>query len=173
MGKLIKIIFCVSVLSVFIQSSVQEFLETQAREKYEKTSVVRVVDGDTIIVKGNRRVRLIGVDTPESVHPDKLKNTAAGQKASKYTKKLLKKGTIVYLRKDVSGTDKYGRLLRYVWLRKPKKVTKNTIKKNMLNGILVARGYAYAKSFKPDIKYSKIFNNLQKEAEEGEKGILW
>lgn len=173
MGKFIKIVFCVSILSLFAQSSIQEFFETQASEKYEKASVVRVVDGDTIIVKGNRRVRLIGVDTPESVHPDKSRNAAAGQKASKYTKKLLKKGTIVYLRKDVSEIDKYGRLLRYVWLRKPKKVNKNTIKKYMLNGILVAKGYAYAKEFKPDTKYSKILNSLQKEAEEGNKGILW
>lgn len=72
-------------------------------------NVVNVVDGDTIKVELDNQkytVRLVGVDTPESVHPNKEKNTKEGKIASDYTKNRLT-GKNVYLQKDVSGTDKY------------------------------------------------------------------
>ncbi|MEE1237041.1 MAG: thermonuclease family protein, partial [Turicibacter sp.] len=78
----------------------------------EEVTLKRVVDGDTIIVlnknKEELRVRLIGIDTPESVHPDADKNTVDGQLASDYTKSQLKKGQTLYLEFDEEPQDKYG-----------------------------------------------------------------
>lgn len=72
-------------------------------------NVFSVVDGDTIKVTLNNEkytVRLVGVDTPESVHPNKEKNTVEGKIASDYTKSRLQDKN-VYVQKDVSGTDRY------------------------------------------------------------------
>lgn len=137
---------------------------------YEKANVVRVVDGDTIIVTTDgdeERVRMIGIDTPESVASEEYlkksgkKNTKAGKEASNYTKSILKKGSVVYLEKDKSNKDAYDRLLRYVWIEKPDKINKKSIKEKMVNGILVSKGYAKAKEYKPNTKYSKIFKSLE------------
>jgi micrococcal nuclease len=79
--------------------------------------VVSVIDGDTIIVKsdgGDVHVRLIGIDTPESVASDGYKvNTPEGDKASEYTRNLLE-GNSVYLEYDKEQTDSYQRTLAYV-----------------------------------------------------------
>ncbi len=72
-------------------------------------NVYSVVDGDTLkVTLDNEKytVRLVGVDTPESVHPNKEKNTIEGKIASDYTKSRLQDKN-VYLQKDVSGTDRY------------------------------------------------------------------
>ena len=76
-------------------------------------NVVAVVDGDTIKVMLNNEkytVRLVGVDTPESVHPNKEKNTIEGKIASDYTKSRLQDKN-VYIQKDVSGTDRYRKII--------------------------------------------------------------
>ena len=76
-------------------------------------NVVAVVDGDTIKVMLNNEkytVRLVGVDTPESVHPNKEKNTKEGKIASDYTKSRLQDKN-VYIQKDVSGTDRYLKII--------------------------------------------------------------
>ena len=76
-------------------------------------NVVSVVDGDTIKVMLNNEkytVRLVGVDTPESVHPNKEKNTKEGKIASDYTKSRLQDKN-VYIQKDVSGTDRYRKII--------------------------------------------------------------
>ncbi|NLK43715.1 MAG: hypothetical protein GX300_04905, partial [Tissierellia bacterium] len=82
-----------------------------------KYRVVRVVDGDTLIIEmedKEERVRLIGVDTPESVHPDASKNVKAGKIASDFTKSRLE-GKYIELEFDVQERDRYGRILAYVW----------------------------------------------------------
>lgn len=76
----------------------------------EEVDLVRVVDGDTIIINTageDISVRLIGVDTPESVNPDKNKNNEYGSMASEYTKELLADVRTLYLQYDVTKTDKY------------------------------------------------------------------
>jgi micrococcal nuclease len=79
-------------------------------------TVVRVVDGDTIVVRlptGNETVRLVGIDTPETVKP----NTPVecfGPEASARTKRLLPADTEIRLERDVEARDRYGRLLAYV-----------------------------------------------------------
>lgn len=80
--------------------------------------VVRIVDGDTIVVKigGNdEKVRLIGIDTPESVHPDGSRNVEYGEIASNFTRTHLE-GKEVSLEFDVQERDRYGRILAYVYL---------------------------------------------------------
>lgn len=131
----------------------------QFSEDFEKTYVERVIDGDTIVLAGGQRLRYIGIDTPETVHPHKDVE-CFGLEASEYNKQLVE-GKLVYLESDVQDTDRYGRLLRYVW-----------INGEMVNEILVREGYAFASSFPPNVKYQERFNLLQKEARESAVG-LW
>lgn len=137
--------------------------EAYIYSEFKQVTVERVVDGDTIVVlyEGkSEKVRLIGINTPESVHADESKNTKEGEEASKYTKGLIKKGQTVYLQKDVSDRDKYDRLLRYVWLEEPAEINEETVSSMMLNGILIKEGYAEPKEYYPDIKYSKVFKTI-------------
>ena len=136
-------------------------------------TVVRVVDGDTIIVKLNgteTRVRLIGVNTPESVASEEYltrtnqQNTDAGKTASEWLKNYLPKGTKVYLEEDVQQTDTYGRLLAYVWMSDdiPERPTIQIIKTKMLNGILLENGNAQIATYPPNVKYVDYFKQLNK-----------
>lgn len=131
--------------------------------KIKTYRVVRVVDGDTIIVNYNgkeERVRLIGSDTPESVHPDPSKNIPEGIIASDYTKSMLENKE-VRLEFDIQERDQYGRLLAYVWLG-------NT----MFNKTLLQEGYAQVSTYPPNVKYVEDFVKLEREARENNKG-LW
>lgn len=128
-------------------------------------TVVRVVDGDTFqanIDGSECTVRLIGVDTPESVHPDQAKNTQEGAEASDHTKEILYEGRQVWLQKDVSETDKYDRLLRYVWLEKPTDTNSaEEAKAKMLNARLVADGWAEPLTIAPDTAWASLFESLR------------
>lgn len=138
---------------------------------FEKAQVVRVVDGDTIVVnrgRGQEKVRFILVNTPETVHPTKSVEFY-GKEASDFTNKQLS-GKTIYLEKDVSETDRYGRLLRYVWLDIPKE--RKEVRTKCFNAILLANGFAQVATFPPDIKYQKEFMAIQNEAMKKEIG-LW
>lgn len=152
------------------ESSV-EINETQNTEEnttttFEEAKLIRVIDGDTIEVELNNTqysVRLIGINTPESVAPDsyKTKNSIEGTEASNTVKDILSDVKTVYLQKDVSDTDKYDRLLRYVWLEKPTNENDiNEISTKMLNAILVNKGIAEIATYKPDTKYEWAFKEL-------------
>lgn len=126
--------------------------------------VARVVDGDTIMVTidhENVKVRLIGMDTPESVHPDKKKNTEEGKQASAWVKDLLK-GQQIYLEYDVGQTDRYGRTLAYVYLAD---------QKTMVNRLLLEEGLAQTMTIQPNTKYANQFHTLQVKAREEKKGF--
>ena len=123
------------------------------------TKVSVVIDGDTIEIENGSRVRLIGIDTPETVDPNRPVG-CYGKEASNFTKAQLEEKE-VRLEKDVSETDKYGRLLRYVWL--------DDI---LFNEILVKEGYAQSSTYPPDVKYQDMFISAQSEARNGKKG-LW
>lgn len=142
----------------------------------QEAMVVRVIDGDTLVINvegEEKKVRLILVDTPESVHPDQTKNTEYGKLASAFTSEQLKIGQKVYLQKDVSETDKYNRLLRYVWLVQPTNVDdENEVRGKMYNAKLLLEGYAQIATFPPDVKYVDMFNRFVTEARNANKG-LW
>lgn len=133
-----------------------------------KVTVTKVVDGDTFKAKINGKeenIRLIGSDTPETVHPSKPVQPY-GPEASAYTKKCLA-GQTVTLEFDVQQRDKYGRLLVYVWLGSGKNP-----KAGMLNQTLVKEGYAQVLTIPPNVKYTNSFVKLQKQARDAKKG-LW
>ncbi|MBP1745195.1 MAG: nucH [Firmicutes bacterium] len=134
---------------------------------FEKAVVSRVVDGDTVVLSDGSRVRFIGVDTPESTTTTEF----YGKEASDYTKGRLA-GKTVYLEKDVSETDKYGRLLRYVWLSLPNEISDSEIRSKMINAILVQEGYAQSATFPPDVKYQEYLTMYNSEARNADKG-LW
>jgi micrococcal nuclease len=124
--------------------------------------VVRVIDGDTIeVLIGHEKktIRYIGINTPETVHPSKPAE-CFGREASDRNKALVE-GKYVRLEKDISETDKYGRLLRYVY-----------VGDLMINEALVEGGYAYASTYPPDVKYTDVFLKSEKSARENKRG-LW
>lgn len=121
--------------------------------------VTRVIDGDTIEIEGGQKIRYIGIDTPETVHPSEPVG-CFGQEASTKNEELVG-GKTVRLEKDVSETDKYGRLLRYVW-----------VDDLLVNEYLVRQGYAQSSTYPPDVKYQDLFLEAQKEARENNRG-LW
>jgi micrococcal nuclease len=124
--------------------------------------VVRVIDGDTTVVATGGleyRVRYIGIDTPETVDPRKPVE-CYGREASQRNRELVE-GETVELEKDVSETDQYDRLLRYVW-----------VDGEMVNAILVSEGYAVVVTYPPDVKYQELFLELQRQARAEGQG-LW
>ena len=144
-------------------------------ENLTRGQVVWVVDGDTahIEIDGiKEKVRFASINTPE-YNPKKGISEPYGKDALTYTMDIIKDKR-VYLEKDVSDTDKYGRLLRYIWLQKPKdpaNPTREELEDLLLNGKLVKEGLAYSGNYKPDVKYKKYLDDFEKEARAGQKGI--
>ena len=143
---------------------------------FVQATVTECVDGDTVKIKledgQTFTLRLIGIDTPETKHPNKGVQFY-GQEASDFTKSKLLNQTI-YLERDVTEFDKYGRLLRYVWLTRPASTTPtdDEIKNNMFNSILVTNGYANVYTYPPDVKYNDKFTGFASEARNNNAG-LW
>lgn len=141
----------------------------------ETAEIVHISDGDTITVllNGNKeKVRMLEVDTPESVHSDKSKNTTFGKTASEYTKSNLKEGQTVYLTKDISDRDRYDRLLRLMWTEKPTDPFDETeLRNKCYNAKLLLDGYAEVAIF-DDKSYQTIFTKFQEEAMQDRRG-LW
>lgn len=141
----------------FVQAIYESYPALRDRA-YHTETVKRVIDGDTFETADGKRVRLIGVDTPE-VHG---KTEHYGAEASAFSKEQLT-GKTVYLFKDVSETDRYGRLLRFVFVEGEPR---------MFNEVLVAQGYATAATFPPDVLYADTFVEAQRRARESGAG-LW
>ena len=127
--------------------------------------VERVVDGDTIVVdlaSGRETVRLIGIDTPESVDP-RQPVECFGKEASARTSTLLPAGTRVRLVRDVEPRDRYDRLLAYVY-RLPDEL--------FVNLVLVDDGYAVPLTYPPNVAHTDEFVEAAAEAREAGRG-LW
>lgn len=149
----------------------RESMTAQEKTPLEKVSLVHVADGDTISVIAKDgyeyRVRLIGIDTPESVNPDDSKNIEYGVRASEHTKGILEEVETLYLEYDKEHTDSYGRVLAYVWLSED-----SSSLANMLNAKLLADGYAVDKVYSPNDRYAQVFRDIRLDAEK--KGFgLW
>ena len=125
----------------------------------DSLSVKRVIDGDTLLMADGERVRLIGVDTPETKHPQKSIQYF-GKEAYLFTKKMVE-GKEVRLEFDWQRRDKYGRLLAYVYL------TDGTF----LNSEIIKQGYGFAYT-RFSFKYLEDFRTYEREARENRKG-LW
>jgi len=121
--------------------------------------VTRIVDGDTIEIESGKKVRYIGINTPETHSPTKGVE-CYGMEASLKNKELVER-KMVRLEKDVSETDKYDRLLRYVY-----------VDDVFVNDLLVRSGYAQAATFPPDVKFSEDFKESENIAREQNVG-LW
>lgn len=117
-------------------------------------SVVYVLDGDTFEISGGERVRLIGINTPEV-------GEECSSQATQRLKELILNKT-VFLKKDVSETDRYGRLLRYVYV--------NGL---FVNEELVYDGFAYAVEYPPDTQYASDLEDAQQSAASANRGCLW
>lgn len=156
-------------------------LEVRRNTVY-KARIERVVDGDTAIISfifddGSKylkeRVRFIGVNTPETVHPNKPVEYY-GKEASNFTKKELSDKT-VWLQTDVEVKDRYGRMLAYVWLKEPTKDeldNEEAIREYMFNAKLLLDGYAQLMTVQPNSRYSNLFVHFQREARQESRG-LW
>lgn len=132
-----------------------------------KTEVVRVKDGDTYVLKidgEETTVRLIGVDTPESVAPSDYskENTSEGKTVSEIVKQKLQPGDTIYIEYDVSKTDKYGRTLAYLYFEDG----------SMVQEWLLQNGYAQVMTVQPNCKYAERFAELEHTAAENNVG-LW
>ena len=140
---------------------------------YSNILVARAIDGDTLELADRERVRLIGIDTPETRFNSKLARDmkrsgddaatiiAMGKRASDFTKTLAE-GKRVRLEFDVERRDRYGRLLAYVYLPDG----------TMLNEELLREGYAQVYTFPPNVRYVDRFLRLQRTARENKRG-LW
>jgi micrococcal nuclease len=127
--------------------------------------VVRVVDGDTIVVETGgieESVRLIGIDTPETVKPGSPVE-CYGKAASAKTEELLPEGTAVLLERDVEARDRYDRLLAYVY-----RVSDATF----VNLELVEGGYALPATYPPNVAHTEDFLAASREARAEGRG-LW
>lgn len=127
-----------------------------------QVAVVRIVDGDTLIVTGGVRVRLIGINTPESVDPDRPVE-CFGKEAAAALARLVPPGTPVRLTYDVERTDRFGRTLAYLY---------RTSDGLFINAALVEQGFAQPATYPPNVAHAAEFAVLAGQARQGRMG-LW
>jgi micrococcal nuclease len=126
---------------------------------------VRVVDGDTVVVRidgADEKVRLLGIDTPETVDPRRPVQ-CFGKEASRRTKELLPEGAEVRLERDVEPRDAYDRLLAYVY-----RADDGTF----VNLALLEEGFAQTLTITPNVAYADRFAAAAREARDAGRG-LW
>lgn len=162
-GIAIVIVLAISVGSSYLQRQ-------KAETEYVSAEVVYVIDGDTIIVSMNGqedKVRMIGIDAPESVSAIEEENSVYGEMASKYTKTKLQEGMKVYLTFDKERKDLYGRTLAYVWID-----TDFEDMNNLYQNQMVFDGYAIAVKYEPNILYWQVLEASMLDAVTNKSG-LW
>ncbi len=170
------VIFIIAFLLLGPNGILDKEVPTSENSYYEIGQIKRVVDGDTAIVSLDNedyRLRFIGINTPEYNLSENIVEPL-GKEASDYSKKILQ-GQRVYLEKDKSDQDHYGRLLRYVWLKpaaNPENPSYSEIRNNMVNAIIIDQGYSKAKNYPPDDKYFTSLKNIEKDAKVDNKDKL-
>jgi micrococcal nuclease len=127
-------------------------LPLACKQPSDTVMVVRVIDGDTIIIDGGDHVRYIGIDSPET---DEFYYAQASQLNAD-----LVAGKRVRLESDVTDKDKYGRLLRYVY-----------VGDIFVNAEMVKQGCAWSIAYPPDVKYQVYLEAMEKEARELKRGF--
>lgn len=117
-------------------------------------AVEGIVDGDTFIIAGGKRVRLIGIDAPDH-------GEFCSEQASRMLTSLIL-GKAVFLERDTTETDEYDRLLRYAF-----------IGDTFVNGVMVSDGYAWAITRQPDDRYASRLEAAEEDARQSGRGCLW
>lgn len=141
---LLLILFCIVAL---VNCAVDTPVNTTGHAT-EEVLVIRVIDGDTIEIEGGMRIRYIGIDAPETYPQTEY----YGPEATAKNKELVE-GLTVRMERDISDKDRYGRLLRYVW-----------VDDILVNAELVRLGYAEAHAYPPDVKYQELLSQREEEA---------
>lgn len=166
MKKLSKKALFTSIMAMLVASGYGGYAivkKTRLADIYNRAELVSVIDGDTIKVKledaGTKNVRLIGLDAPEM-------DACFGPEAKIALEKVLK-GKVIRLDKDISETDIYDRLLRYVIIE-PKDEAKDNI---LLNEYLVRQGLAFYYTSTPNNRYRELLIGAEKEAREAKRGM--
>ena len=169
----IIIIIIAGIAYFFGGESVLNFSGNEAgNQDFVQAVIVRAVDGDTAVVKidgQEKRVRFLGVDTPETVHPNKPVQFF-GKEASNFTKESLN-GRRVWLEYDSNPQDRYGRHLAYIWLKNPATINESTMRESMFNAKLLLGGYAKVMIIKPNKRYETEFKKFQEEAKRARLGV--
>lgn len=150
-----------SLIAAFIQLPTESVQTTPGTQATTTAMVVRVIDGDTIDVlidEETARVRYIGIDTPEPYRDGK---PACFAEAASAANSDLVAGKKVQLVADAENTDRYDRLLRYVYADG-----------QFVNATLLEEGYATTLPIQPNTRYAKLFKVLENEARTNNRG-LW
>jgi micrococcal nuclease len=180
LGKILFIlligVFCVLIITIpavqtaFVEitglnSSSERIQNRKLPDGVEKVKILQVVDGDTVVLENGDKVRYLNIDTPETKKP----NTPVqcyGPEASSFNKQLVENKT-VYMTADKSPTDRYDRLLRFVFLSLDD--TKDIDKS--VNAKMVKLGYARASIYKPNNTYERNFRGYELDAKKANLGI--
>ncbi|QSH39061.1 thermonuclease family protein [Candidatus Kaiserbacteria bacterium] len=139
---------------------IQEFKKFGADFETRPHMVQSVIDGDTIRIEKRIKVRLLGIDTPE-------KGECYYTESKEYLTELVDDKNVL-LEKELSGMDRYGRLLRYIIVENPNPEEDNIL----VNNKMVLEGYAFTNPISPDKKYRDLLATSQRKAKAEEKG-LW
>ncbi|EXX88088.1 nuclease [Paenibacillus darwinianus] len=139
------------------ESVLADYPELEGRQA-EQAIVRRIVDGDTFETVDGRKIRLIGVNTPETFG----KPETFGEEAKAFALSELQDRR-VWMFKDISETDRYGRLLRFVFVQG---------EREMFNERLIREGYARVMTYPPDVTYAERFVRGEREARANDRG-LW
>jgi len=152
-----------ALLVVIVSPGTPRASATVASGPRERSAVLaEVSDGDTYVLRDGTRVRLIGIDTPETQHPD-FGDECYGHAATRFAKRLLQPGDRVRLVLDVETRDRYDRLLAYVY-----RASDNLF----VNAEIVRRGYAYVSTIPPNVAHAEQFRRLAAKARHAGAG-LW
>ncbi|RKY35710.1 MAG: nuclease [Candidatus Duberdicusella sinuisediminis] len=144
------------------------FLSCSQPPDYSHIKIIKVIDGDTLVLEDRSHLRLIGIDTPEL-----RKKTFKGfvyepaplaEEAKEFTRKLAE-GKYARIEFDVDKRDKYGRLLGYCFIKEKEKEL-------FLNKRLLEEGFSVLYTYPPNVKYIEEFVKAQREARQSKKG-LW
>ncbi len=150
---------------LFYDKAIPSVTQSETEQKSRQGDVIRIVDGDTLIARidgAEEKIRLIGLNTPETVDPRKTVE-CFGKEASDEAKRILT-GKSVRIEIDPSQDlyDKYGRLLSYIFLEDG----------TNFNLLMIKNGYGYEYTYHLPYKYQKEFKQAEKYARENKKG-LW
>jgi micrococcal nuclease len=163
--KLLIFIILLLIISVSVQGIALEInkdlkIDDDILKRFEKAYVSRVIDGDTIVLENGKKLRFIGIDTPEIKDSSKLIRFY-GREAYKFTKEYLE-GEMIYLQYDIQNKDQYDRILTYIFLKDG----------TFFNAKLIHDGYAHLLTIPPNTQHVNLFKKLLKEARENGRG-LW